>query len=449
MIRDLNLKSKAIIKVLFEVQIVLLYLPILCLFSLSTDNGPIPASICYFFSVVFLPFLLKSFSTLRLPPWYLTALWVLVMAIATIRIPEYGLSKSVLHWVFGFYLLVVIINVGSILTADDWLNALELSAVVFAVLHLAFMIFNYKIVFQIITEYFYGTSNGSLSAIIPSLTRGGRNLDASWLGLGAFFVRGKKKAFYVSYTLLFAFMGASRVGIAAMCLVILWSLMYDSIYRLSLKKIKWYALYSVIMIILLFGSGMAQATLSRMLINVEAPAMFLKLEEAPIQDNSELLIHIYGEPKAAVLSGRADIWKRIPQMVKDNPFGYGVGNAMRVMKAQYGFKNYEDVVHSVPLQWLVDEGIIGGLWYLGLVVALFVGQWKQRPYLFKSPFAAYFFTYFVLSLVQFHGGEALMIFVLGVYLTSKDTKFIQISKLWDRNKTVVNETNSKKITSAS
>ena len=106
----------------------------------------------------------------------------------------------------------------------------------------------------------------------------------------------------------------------------------------------------------------------------------------------------------------------VPQMFCDNPWGYGVGNAMRVMRQSYGFTSYEDVVHNVFMQWTLDEGFIGGLWYIGLGLAFLYRQWKRRPRFFASPFDGYFAAYFALSLVQFHGGEALMIFVLGVFL---------------------------------
>ncbi|MBD5101536.1 MAG: hypothetical protein HDT27_02355, partial [Subdoligranulum sp.] len=120
---------------LLTIQLIMLYFPILQFFSIPTDNGSIPASACYFFSLVFLPCLLKNLKTLRLPPWYLTVLYFYVMFLALIRIPEYGLSKSVLHWSFGFYLLVVILNIGADYKKDEWLQMLEIGACVFVVVH--------------------------------------------------------------------------------------------------------------------------------------------------------------------------------------------------------------------------------------------------------------------------------------------------------------------------
>lgn len=417
--------SRPLRKKLLLIQLLLLFVPNIQLFSIQTDNGTIPASLCYFFSVVFIPCLLSGFNRMKLPPWYITALYGYVILWAIVRIPQYGLSKSILHWLFGFYLLVVVLNVGVGLDQEDWLRMLEAAACVFAVVHFVFILFHRDVVWYLLQEYSSGQIDAMWGACLPSLTRGGRNLDCSWLGLIAFFVRGRKKAFYVTYALLFSFLGCSRVGIITAGIAILWSLVYDPLYRLTKKNFKWYVLYAVILLAVLFCSGMAQAVLSRMTIQIPAPAEWFS-SSVSIPASGSGPTPSGGMEK--MLSGRGVIWSRAPQMFRDNPLGYGVGNAMRVMKSSYGFTSYEDVVHNVFLQWLLDEGILGGLAYLGLLVAFLYRQWKNRPHWFASPFDGYFLAYFVLSLVQFHGGEALMIFVLGIYLIQIDARCIRIGR---------------------
>ena len=77
----------------------------------------------------------------------------------------------------------------------------------------------------------------------------------------------------------------------------------------------------------------------------------------------------------------------------------------------------------LELAELKKEGVIGGLWFIGMCIAFFVSQWKCRPRVFAAPIAGYFVTYLVLSLVQFHGGEALMQFVLAVSLAQPQLLF--------------------------
>ncbi len=404
---------------LLFLQWMLLYLPDLQFFSIQTDNGEIPASLCYFFSLVFVPLLainIRQRRRLVLPPWWITGLAAYVILYAFVRLPRYGLSNSILHWLFGAYLLLVILNVGQALTREQWRRLLEAGTICFAVLHFVFLLWNWRTVWRLLSGYFMGTMGGYMGAILPSLTRGGRNLDCTWLVLGGFFVTGRKKAVYVTYVLLFSFLGSSRVGVIGAALLILWTLIYDPLYRLTKHNAKWYALYAVCMLAVLFGSGGAQAFLGRNLFWLPAPAQVLGIRQTGTSSSVQYLADTYGSAGAALLSGRAAIWKMVPQVFADNPGGYGVGNAMRVMRQSYGFTGYEDVVHNVFLQWLLDEGFIGGAWYIGLGLAFLRRQWQRRPRFFAAPFDGYFAVWFVLSLVEFHGGEALMIFVLGVYL---------------------------------
>ncbi|MBR2923699.1 MAG: O-antigen ligase family protein [Clostridia bacterium] len=399
-------------------QLILLYLPTLMLFSIQTDNGPIPASLCYFFSLVFVPYLLVHFRQLKWPPWYLTGFFVFVLVWAAICMPEYGLSKSVLHWAFGLYLLVMVPNVGKDFSKGEWVRLLEIGACTFAVLHFGYMIIHREYLLTMLRGYFDGSGNGYFASLIPSLTRGGRHLDATWLALGAYFVRGKKKAVYVTYAVLFSFVSSSRVGIVAIGMLILWSLFYDPMYRLRLKNLKWYVLYAIVIVALLVFSGSAQGLLSRISIQVPPPAQILGIvSQQEVQEMSEGLM------STGFLSGRDVLWNMVPPAIAERPVGYGVGNAIRVFRMYYGFDSYEDVMHNVFLQLLMDEGVIGAVWFVGMCIAFFVSQFKQRPRFFAAPIAGYFLTYLVLSLVQFHGGEALMQFVLAISLVQPQLLF--------------------------
>lgn len=423
---------------LLTLQLILLCLPLLQFFAIKTDNGNIPASACYFFSLLFAPYLLVNLENLRLPPWYITFLCAYVLIFAIIRMPRYGLSKNILHWAFGFYLLVVLLNVGTDFEKEEWLRLLEIGACTFGVLHLLYMSLHFETVWFLLRGFFDGTVPGRYAALLPSLTRGGRNLDCTWLGLGAFFVRGREKAVYVTYAIFFSFLGCSRVGVISIGLAVLWSLIYDPVYRLTWKNLKLYVAGGFAVLLVLFGTGTAQAFLGRNLISLPAPAVWFDLAPektvepiASAEPMSQQTAMAPVDPTlqnasatAKFLSGRAAMWKIAPRMFRDNPFGCGVGNTMRVMRTNYGFTSGEDVIHNVFFQWSLDEGFIGGIWFLGLLAAFLYGQWKKRLRCFADPFAGYFLTYFVLSLVQFHGAEALMIFVLGAWMSTEKQSIV-------------------------
>ena len=117
----------------------------------------------------------------------------------------------------------------------------------------------------------------------------------------------------------------------------------------------------------------------------------------------------YGEGAITFLSGRENIWQNVMPMFKAHPFGVGVGNAIPVMRSEFGFTGYEDVVHNVFFQWLLDEGLIGAIWFIGLTALLLYSQRNRQTGWMRPPQAAFLLAYLLLSMVQFHGGEALMI----------------------------------------
>ena len=147
--------SKKVRLYMVFVQLCLLYFPIIRLFSISTDNGVIPASLCYFFSLIFLPHLLMTFKKTKLPPWYITVFVVYLVGLAVLNVGEYGVGKGILYWSFGGYLLLVIINVGEDFEKEDWARILETAACVFAVIHIVFLAVNYSDVVFLLRGYLF------------------------------------------------------------------------------------------------------------------------------------------------------------------------------------------------------------------------------------------------------------------------------------------------------
>lgn len=378
--------SPKVLTALLAIWYILLYLPHLKLAEIPTSNGGIPISLCYIFSLVFIPFLLLQLPKLRIPPWYITGLYAFVILYGFWMMPAYGLKKGMLHWLFGSFLLLVLVNAAEFLKEEDWFRIVQIGVLTFFVLHLAFNIFHWKAVNAVV----FG---GETAASLPSLTRGGRNLDASWLGLGCFLLRDRKVRFgCLLYSLGYSVLGVSRAGLLASGLCLVWVWIYDDQFGLRKRTALLWAGVATVGAVTATATGMAQRMLSRIFGSM-------------------------GEGAISFLSGREAMWKNVWPMFQVHPFRVGVGNAIPVMRDEFGFASYEDVVHNVLFQWLLDEGFIGALWFVGLVLLLLYSQRNKR---FKAPFPAYLGAYLILSMVQFHGGEALMIFVLGVYLASQN-----------------------------
>lgn len=378
----------------------LIYLPSVKVIDISSSNGSIPVSWCYLFSVVFIPFLLLQGPSLRIPPWHITGLYVFVIVWAAICIPSYGLSKGILHWLFGAFLLLVLVNAGKYLTKNDFTNILQSGIIVFILCHLLYNAFHWQRLYAVVVH-------GESASTLVSLTRGGRNLDATWLGLGCFLIKNKKvRIVCLLYSFSYAFIGVSRVGLIASGICLLWILIYDDQYGFRKKTALVWCAIAIIGCGIAFALGLAQRMISRIFLGT-------------------------GEGATSFLAGREMMWANIGVMFKTNPFGVGAGNALPIMRSTFGFTSYEDVMHNVFFQLLLDEGFIGALWFLGLVAQFLYSQRNRHNGWFREPLAAFLLTYLVLSLVQFHGGEALMIFPLGCYLVSKDAS-VQVHWPWQK-----------------
>lgn len=82
-------------------------------------------------------------------------------------------------------------------------------------------------------------------------------------------------------------------------------------------------------------------------------------------------------------------------------------------------------MHNLFMQMFVELGWLGGLYYLNIVAAFFIKQWKQVG---NNAFIGMMYAYIFMSLFQFRGGEPLIFFVLEVYLCNK-TREDKVSKI--------------------
>ena len=349
----------------------------------------IPLSFTYFFSLVFAPWLLCHVRRWRLPPWPVTGLFAFVILYALAAGVRFGISRTLLNWVFGAYLLLVCVNLGADFAWEDWQDVLKYPMLLFAVLEAG----NVALQSRELLGMAGRVASGEIAYYRPefrSLTRGGVNLDASWMGLGCFFMarRGEKYAYWL-WAALFAGLYSSRTGIVACGVYLVWAVCTDRDWRPNRKTVWIFAGAAAAELAVLYVSGALSLIVDRFLGKVNG---------------------------GDVLAGRGAMWSNVWRMFRDNPFGCGVGNAMIVMSRDYGFKSYEDNLHNVFFQFVLDEGFLGALWYAALVAGFLRRELRAR---LRHPLAGYFCCWLVLSLVEFHGGEVQMQFVLGAYLACR------------------------------
>jgi len=108
--------------------------------------------------------------------------------------------------------------------------------------------------------------------------------------------------------------------------------------------------------------------------------------------------------------GRLGFYFGAVPMLKDNIFGYGVGNAVRIMGSYTGIQYKENNVHNIYLQYLLDGGI------QSLILALFL-HFKLLFFLLKDRFSfpplRVAYSYLLIGFIQFTGYDMLGWFFVG------------------------------------
>ncbi|MBI0494555.1 O-antigen ligase family protein [Pectobacterium parmentieri] len=123
-----------------------------------------------------------------------------------------------------------------------------------------------------------------------------------------------------------------------------------------------------------------------------------------------------GDVTEAGSSGRLNMWRWIMPAIVNNPFGYGIGNAVESVKFISGDDRFMDNnIHLYPMQVLLDFGILGFSFYL---FALF--YFIKKIFSVRGESLIYYsfiMIYFILGAVQFKGGETLIYLVAGFALS--------------------------------
>lgn len=222
---------------------------------------------------------------------------------------------------------------------------------------------------------------------IPSYFGGGLNLEASWLALfGVFFKRGVSGALYLALTVGLSLVYASRAGLLISVLAALYVYVVEPRDRRLMSRV------GVIVLLAAGGVWVMQAMQLPILARLGS----------------------IGDDRGS--QGRLDMWQYIAGAFMDAPLiGAGAGNAVKHIEMWSSMTIGDENVHNYPAQVLLDFGAVGGLVVAGLVASVFRRALKLG---FKCSFSAFILVYCVASLVQFSGGDAILAYIIGVYLWS-------------------------------
>lgn len=304
----------------------------------------------------------------------------LCMLLSLISLPAFGSFQTA--WLnFAFYFLIAGL---SILNKKQWEIVVQTVALVFLFLIFAKLAVNYD-------DLLYFFDNPDLGhPILETYFVGGVNLEATWMGMfGVFFYRNKRGYFYLISCLAIASLYGSRAGLIACFL--------STLYVLFVKDSK-------------------NAGTKVLLVSVAAMVFFaLLLVVMSAMDIAvfERFLSIGEEPGSM---GRINMWAYVGNVLDSIPiYGVGAGNTMNEIALLSGRSFYEDNIHNVYLQILIDFGPISFFFVLCLVGIL---VWRMLGERFQNPFSVFMAIYFILALIQFTGPEPLLAVVCGGYLSA-------------------------------
>jgi len=354
-------------------------------FAFSVAN--INLKFYHIFSLCFLPILFGCcYRSLIIPPKIVCFYFLLVFIVSLFTIPAYGLGNPLIAYIWGAFIIIVICSIGKYIEFDSIISIFQKVAVLFS---MAVWIKNFLNKEAFIIFFI----NPNVHPIIPTLSQGGVNLEATWIALFGFFFKSKKGYIYLFAALFLSILYASRVGIILNFLHFCW-LTYHIYLKNGLLSLK--RLLQVSFIIFLLGAFFLTSPLATVILN--------RLAES-------------GETNEAGSRGRIAMWINFPSAFVNNPMGYGAGNAMKAIELIAG-RNFEEVnMHNMYMQNALDFGVMGLFVYIVIVFAFLL---KERKTAFSNPFAGALLGYILASFIQFGGSENLLFIFVGFYLvTSK------------------------------
>lgn len=296
----------------------------------------------------------------------------------------YEINYFYANYIFCLVVVICCSSVFSKSNYEDVLKGLKLASLIIIIISLANIVLNYDLVLQ---AHAMKVETGARPYLEFSIYGGGVNLEATWVALSsAFFIKDRKGfliysflAFFISY----AFM--SRSGILACSFILLyWAI-------IKIRKLRYSKVFIFSLIPFLFFSLLS---------------VFFVFSESPIVSR---FVNIGSEPGSL---GRLSMWKYVPSALYENPLiGYGAGNSIYSIR-KFGFDGYEDNVHNYLIHNVLEFGLLGLLLWLCLC---YIMIFKVK----KTELNVYVACFFMLSLLQFRGAEAIFYFIVTVFAVSR------------------------------
>ena len=349
--------------------------------------------ICYF------PLLIINRKKIRLPSKMITFFLAYLLMLSLINSFTYGFHSLNFNYIFSYYLLIVLFTLAKDVKESEWKEIIKSVAILALICVYLNALINRNIIIAFLKNP-YG------HPVYKFIFGGGANLETTWIGLFGLFFKDEKKGYiYIFLCSIISAILASRVGIIidiiAFCFITFGK---NSDSKIKSKKI-WYGMLILILsAIIILKTGIMNY-------------LIVRLENIGRDTGS---------------TARLLMWKYVFEAFLKNPLGYGLGNSIKAINTVSTTYIGEGNIHNLYFQMLLDGGILGLIWYLAIII-----KFVQKEFfnIWKKPVVMYIITYFVLGLVQFRGGDALLFFFVGVYVIEKQQEKLSVVEIsYEKNK---------------
>lgn len=304
----------------------------------------------------------------------------------------YPFNKLLINHLFVFYAFFIGYYMAGIFSQEQIFNLLQKAALV------VFIIIVGKLFFHIPEiRRFMKAPDGHPD--IYTIYGGGTNLEATWIGLNTALFINRKRLFYVllSITLVVSIIYASRVGVVIATLVAGFKVISSATSRQERRTIILMALLAVL-----------------------AFVIFIDLESLATKVYTLKRFSEIGDSSDKGMAGRFAMWRYYGKALWESKLlGYGAGNGIYAIEKVSGNDYPEDNLHNLYMQILIEFGIIGFFLYLIAVYNISIKALRSR---LSNPLAIILLVYFVASLIQFRGTDAMIWLYIGLFLKIESNK---------------------------
>lgn len=332
------------------------------------------------------PFLCGFRKKIRIPKTMFTGLYLYAIGLSLVDMIFFGIGSRMINMVYALIIYILVYNFSLYFDEKSLSQIMCMAGLLYGILVTINIVLHAATVFDCLLGKI---EHPRMSTIIG----GGINLEATYLGFFSIFMIKQKKYWYWFFAVLVSVAYGSRAGMLVDAIAI--GLVFFQLIRKPSDK-KWIharrlILFCVILLIIIVGKQIKVGVFTR--------------------------ITKIGEDVGSI--ARLKMWQMVPQVVSQNPFGYGFGNGINVVRRAAGIFFEEDNLHNVYLQYLVELGIPGFILWILIMLKVIRAAWQSN---FQNEVSNLLLLFYATFLVQSVGTEPLFFAMMAFLDAMKSRK---------------------------